>query len=120
MSERPDPAPASQSEGINVAGSALACNLGAFDEAERARHSELTRELQGAVLSTSERQDGYELRISAEKMPLTHLAEWVSLESRCCPFLDFRIAQPRNGGQLLLELTGEPGVKPILRASLGN
>jgi hypothetical protein len=47
----------------------------------------------------------------AEKMSLTELAERVSLEARCCPFLDFAMPLSGSGGPAKLRLTGGPGVK---------
>ena len=61
--------------------------------------------LLGAVVRVAELPDGYELaldlgRISdAQGQPdcVVEVAEWVDLESRCCPFLDFRIDVVEKG-----------------------
>jgi hypothetical protein len=46
---------------------------------------------------------------------LAELAEWVSAESKCCPFFDFHIDVEREGKLLCLRLTGEEGIKPFIR-----
>jgi hypothetical protein len=44
------------------------------------------------------------------------LTEFVRLESRCCPFLRFRLTVEPAGGPVWLELTGGPGTREFLEA----
>ena len=44
------------------------------------------------------------------------LAEWVTLEQRCCPFLDFSLETGRDG--VMLRLTGPEGTPEFLREEL--
>jgi hypothetical protein len=96
----------------------FSCDLGALSAAERERHRELLRELREAVLSRNELASGYAFDISDTKMSWLRLAEWVGLESRCCPFFDFHISQARDRGAMTLELSGEPGIKSVIEMEL--
>lgn len=138
-----------------AAGEPLACRLDALSPAERARHQKLTALLQRAVVGVRELPDGYELALDLSRLPadaqgdpvcVVEIAEWVDLEARCCPFLDFGIAVRGKGtvapercahedapgerradadapGQghapaeaVALALTGGPGVKDFLKS----
>lgn len=94
----------------------FACNMKALTSAERTRHQELTRALFAAVTEKSELPDGYGFKLTAKD--LTKVAEWVSLEARCCPFFTFALEQSRDGGPLWLKITGAEGVKAFIRAEL--
>lgn len=85
---------------------AIACNMNALTHEERRRYGQLIRKLQAARVGTTELPDGYELTLDLKALSAAELAEWIALESRCCPFLDFGIA---------LRLTGGEGVKEFLR-----
>jgi len=94
---------------------ALACNRGAVTGEDRKRQEALTRQLLGAVSGKRELADGYAFRLAG--MPLPAIAEWVTLERRCCGFFEFRIDVPRRGNSIWLRLTGPAGVKEFMRAN---
>src|SRR5262245_38186342 len=71
---------------------ALVCRLDALDAADRARHAALRAQLDAAVEAVDELPDGYALRCRADAAVFTSTAEWITLERRCCPFLDFALA----------------------------
>jgi hypothetical protein len=96
--------------------SPFACDLSALSSEERERHRTLVRKLGGAVAARREDPDGYSLRIDRERMALAELGEWIALESRCCPFFDFRISLAREGGELWVSLAGRAGAKEFIRA----
>jgi hypothetical protein len=94
----------------------LACNLHALTSAERERHQALSAKLKEALVRSQERAKGYAFTLDPAHVTLLQLAEWVSLEARCCPFLDFGIRFQSKGAELTLELTGEsPEVKSFLQ-----
>ena len=103
----------------------LVCRLDALSSAQRARHQKLTAMLQRAVVGTRELPDGWELALDLSRLPadaqgdpvcVVEIAEWVDLEARCCPFLDFALGvRGQSAGTLSLALTGGPGVKEFLR-----
>lgn len=103
----------------------LACHLDALTPEERERHRSLGETLQGAIAGASELPDGYEVSVDLARLggaagspPLARLAEWVDLESRCCPFLAFRIDLPEGARIARLRLTGGDGVKAFLRTEI--
>jgi len=92
----------------------FACELSALTRDERVHHRQLTDQLLAAVVERAELKHGYGLRLPPSSLPL--VAEWVGLESRCCPFFDFELALAQDHGPLWLRITGVEGVKAFLRA----
>jgi hypothetical protein len=45
---------------------------------------------------------------------LMTVAEWVSLERKCCPFFAFEIEQPKDQGPVWLRITGSEGAKAFI------
>jgi hypothetical protein len=98
----------------------IACDLDAIGSADRARYNELRAMLAASVLGKRELPDGIAIHISAERMPLVQLAEWISFERKCCPFFDFTIDVAAASGPVWVSLTGRPGVKEFLAHTLGR
>ncbi|MCA1582718.1 MAG: hypothetical protein LC796_15270 [Acidobacteria bacterium] len=103
----------------------LACRLDALTTEERERHRSLGETLQRAIAGASELPDGYEVSVDLARLGgaggsagLVRLAEWVDLESRCCPFLTFGIDFPGGGRIARLRLTGGEGVKAFLKTEI--
>jgi hypothetical protein len=92
----------------------IACNLGVFTRPERARHLELIAMLKDKVGEVREGEGGYAFRYSPDLLrPLT---EWVTLETKCCPFLDFQIElEPQPDGAAWLRLGGDEDVREFIR-----
>jgi hypothetical protein len=106
--------PGASSEGQAVTErSQFYCNVNALSPTERARHKQLSQQLALAQRETKELPDGFAFRLQAGAS-LTDLAEWVSLERKCCPFFTFGIEMERNNGPLWLKLRGEEGVKQFI------
>jgi hypothetical protein len=98
---------------------AFVCDLTALDPTQRTRHAALARALRPAVMDIEELPDGYAARFAPSDARLLELAEFVTLEGRCCPFLTLAVERAADGGPLRLRITGRPGVKPLIRAELG-
>jgi hypothetical protein len=92
------------------------CNTKALNPNERAHHKLLTDKLVAQRMEIIETDKGYEFQYSPSAVSLAELAEWVTAESKCCPFLGFHIDLENEGKLLCLRLTGEEGVKAFLRA----
>jgi hypothetical protein len=91
------------------------CNSKALGASERTRHKELTEKLMSSRTETIETEKGYEFHYSPAKVAVAEVAEWVVMESKCCPFFDFHI-DLENAGQLVcLRLTGREGIKAFIR-----
>jgi hypothetical protein len=102
------------SDGCCHSESPLACDLDAISAVDRPRYGELRRMLADAITSNRELPDGIAIQIAIEGMTLEHLAEWISFERKCCPFLEFRIDIAPKSGPVWLSLTGRAGVKEFL------
>jgi hypothetical protein len=95
------------------------CNMNALSKTDRERYNQLIRKLEDARVEIRELPDGYAIRLQSEKIALSDQAEWITYESRCCPFFDFEIELKRDNGPLWLKLEGKEGVKPFIRAEFG-
>ena len=93
--------------------SPIACDLGAISAADRPRYDELRKMLAASAIGKRELSDGVAVRISTERMALAQLAEWISFERKCCPFLDFRIDVAPESGPVWVSLTGRAGRQGI-------
>ena len=108
---------------VSSSSAPLVCRLDALTASERERHRLLSDLLQKAAVAASELPQGYDITVDLTKLPvgdsrsrpLLQLADWVDLESRCCPFLDFEIRISGQGGPVGVRLTGGDGVKAFLR-----
>lgn len=91
----------------------IACNLNAIDAETRPRYQALVTKLKSAILDRGETPLGYRYRL-ASGLELAEVAEWISLERLCCPFLDFRLEISGTAREWYLTLEGPTGVKEIL------
>ena len=98
----------------------IACDLDAISTNDRPRYNELRAMLAASALGKRELPDGIAIHIATERMPLAQLAEWISFERKCCPFLDFTIDVAAESGPVWISLTGRPGVKEFLSQALGR
>ena len=92
------------------------CNTKALNSAERVRHQQLTDKLVAERKQIVETDIGYEFQYDPSSVSIAEVAEWVTGESKCCPFFDFHIDLEHEGRRVCLRLTGEEGVKPFLRS----
>ncbi len=93
----------------------LSCTLSALNDRDRQRHGELLGRLRAAIAERRELPDGYAFNLGAG-LPLADLAEWISLERRCCPFFGFTVEAKPGQDDLWLHLTGGGDVKAFIRA----
>ena len=96
--------------------SSFYCNLKALSMEERARHMQLTHDIERARVETVEMANGFAFRFQEGTVSLAELAEWISAERKCCPFFDFEIEQQADNGPLWLKLRGKEGVKAFTRS----
>ncbi len=92
------------------------CNIKALTPDERAHHKQLGDKLMAARKEIVETAKGYEFQFSPENVTLAELADWVTVESKCCPFFDFHMDLENEGKLISLRLTGEEGIKQFIRA----
>ena len=96
----------------------LACDLGALDPAQRARHSALRAELGTLRIDARELADGDAFSYPAEADVILKLAEFMTLERRCCPFFDFELEVGAAGSYARLRIGGGPDVQEFLRGAM--
>jgi len=92
------------------------CNIKALTPAEREHHKKLSEKLLAARKETVEIEKGYEFQYSPADVSVAEVADWVTNESKCCPFFDFHIDLEQEGKLICLRLTGEEGIKAFIRA----
>src|SRR6266404_4341002 len=100
--------------GVCAADVPLACNLKAISAAERPRYNDLVKRLRVSVQDRNELTDGYAYKLDTKKITLPEVAEWITMERLCCPFLTFQLDVKGNGDSQLT-LRGPAGAKAILR-----
>ena len=91
------------------------CNSKALTAEERAHHKRLGDKLTRARKALVETEKGYEFQFSPSDVTLAELADWVTAESKCCPFFDFHIDLENQRRLICLRLTGEQGIKQFIR-----
>jgi hypothetical protein len=96
----------------------FACRANALDKAQRGRQQALLETVRRTALDKHDLPEGLELRFAADAALFVELAEWVSLERRCCPFLDFAL-EWKADDSVAVRLTGRPGVKELIAAEMG-
>ena len=92
----------------------LACNMKAISAKQRPRYNDLTKRLRSAVRDRSEVSDGYAYELDSMAMALPDVAEWITMERLCCPFLIFQL-EVKGDGASQLTLRGPAGAKAILQ-----
>lgn len=99
--------------------SPIACVMSALDDGQRQRRKELETRLGAAIEEVRELPDGYEIRLPSTSQIVRDVAEFITYERRCCPFLDFELMVEREGGPAWLRLKGREGVKEFVRHEFG-
>lgn len=100
--------------------SPIACDMSVLSPAQRETHLATSRELFSKVQAIKELADGYEFQLSDEADVVLKVAEFVTLEKLCCPFLNFAIDIEADGGPVTLRLTGREGVKAFVREEING
>ena len=99
-----------------ITNSPLACNMAAFNTEQGKRHQTLTQQLFESVEDIQELPGGYAFRLPMRSSLYMAVAEFITLERLCCPFLNFVLEVEPEEGPLWLKLTGPDGVKQFLQA----
>ena len=96
--------------------SPFACDRTALTPEVRKRHfEELGPALVSLRKSVRELPDGYEFEFPKDEKTYQLLTEWAFQERLCCPFFDLDVRMEREGGPLLLRVTGREGVKDFIK-----
>ena len=98
----------------------LACNMGVFTPSQQEAHIQTTTELIQAVQSVQDIENGYEFRFPNETEFISKIAEFISNERLCCPFLEFTLNVVSNSELVFLSLTGPLGTQEFLLAEFNG
>jgi hypothetical protein len=98
----------------------LVCNMNVFTPAERESHIQATMELIQTLQRFQGVEGGYEFRFPNESELISKIAEFISNERLCCPFLKFTLQVNSNDEPISLSLTGPDGTQEFLRAEFGG
>ena len=90
--------------------------MNVFTTAQREAHIQNTTELIQAVESVQEVENGYEFKFPNETGFISKIAEFISNERLCCPFLKFTLKIVSNSEPVSLALTGPIGTQEFLQA----
>jgi hypothetical protein len=100
--------------------SPFACNMLTIESDQRQQHIATAGQMFRAVRSIRELPNGYAFHLPDEPDILNLVTEFISLERLCCPFFGFTIEIEPEGEAVWLQLTGREGVKPFIRAEIGE
>jgi hypothetical protein len=98
----------------------ITCVLRALGPEQRRREGELLEEHLASIQERREREDGYSFRYPEDPALFARMAELVTLEHRCCPFLDFRLEWAGAERTPWLHITGGARVKPFVAETFGT
>jgi hypothetical protein len=94
--------------------------MGVFTSAQRESHIQTTTELIRSVQGVQEVEDGYQFMFLNESELIRKIAEFISNERLCCPFLSFSLNIASNLEPISLSLTGPIGTQEFLRAEFNG
>lgn len=98
----------------------IACDLTVFSSKERLTHETTSIEIFKSSIERQELEDGYSFKYeySIERFQL--IANWITQESRCCPFFTFQLAlEPAaNKFEIWLTLKGGEQIKKFLKENI--
>ena len=98
----------------------LVCNMNVFTPEQREAHILKTIELTQFIQSVQEVENGYEFIFPNETDFISWLAEFISNERLCCPFLKFTLTISPGSESITLSLSGPIGTQEFLKAEFAG
>jgi len=86
-----------------------------FTPAQRNSHVENATQLMKTVQSIQEVENGFRFTFPDDTELITKIAEFISNERLCCPFLRFNLNVNPNSEPISLSLAGHLGTQEFLR-----
>ena len=93
----------------------LTCNMNVFTPEQREDHIRTTTHLFEQVHSVQEVAHGYKFIFPSEAEIISKIAEFISNERLCCPFLEFDLNVSTIDKPISLSLTGPAGTQEFLQ-----
>ena len=100
--------------------SPLVCNMDVFTPVQREAHIQTTTELIQVVQRVEEVENGYEFIFPNETSIISKIAQFISNERLCCPFLACNLNVFSTSEPISLSLTGPLGTQEFLRAEFNG
>ena len=86
------------------------------DKELRARREKYLDKMAESLVASEDLDDGTRFRFRIGDSILTDLAEIISLERECCPFLSFKIAVEAGSNLVSLDMAGPGETKEMIRS----
>lgn len=96
----------------------LACDMSKMSKTQRERYNELAQILETRRQAVHELADGFALVFPSNTETQVAVAEFMSLEHLCCPFLRLTMGVEPGGSTLTFSLTGSGEAKAVIRSEL--
>ena len=97
----------------------LVCNMNVFTPTERESYIRTTTQLFQSVQNIQEVENGFEFSFPNSET-LARMAEFITNERLCCPFLKFTLTINPDPQPISLILTGPAGTQEFLRAEFSE
>ena len=95
----------------------IACNPNAISAEQSERWMVVGKQMYQAIQEVRELSNGYAFRLPSDSAILLIIAEDLTIERLCCPFLRFTLDIAPAGGPVWLSFTGPEGTKTFLKFS---
>lgn len=92
----------------------IACSL--TDSELQQRRTDVLREAKSAMTAVRETENGFIYQFASASDRIGALANLITLEHQCCPFLTFKLTVEPGNQPVSLELSGPEGTKEFLIA----
>ena len=96
----------------------LACDLSALTDAQRGRHLEVAQQVFALKQFVRDLPEGYALQYADEPPLYLLLAEFMSLEHRCCPFFHLTLEVEPEQKSIWLHIGGSAAIKEFARMEM--
>ena len=116
--ERDEMAGSDDVENVDCGGD-WSIDLTALDNGERNRRALLDEWLQVGICEIFERPDGYAFWLDPDCHIAKHVEEFVVLERRCLPFLQFHVRTDAEHDGPVVEISGPEGAKTFVASHYG-
>ncbi|MEQ1764870.1 MAG: hypothetical protein ABL984_17205 [Pyrinomonadaceae bacterium] len=93
----------------------FACNPTAIKAEDKPRYKDLAAKVKSAKEEVKETDGGYALRYESSSETIRDLAEFITYERACCPFIQFEMVIEKDNGAAWLKMEGGKEIKEILK-----
>jgi len=95
----------------------IACARLSFTPEEKQKYEALRAKIFSKLVKIEELEKGYEFLLEMESDLLHNLSDWLPLEHKCCPFLQFTLVLYKDD-YIRLQLTGPEEIKEFILQEL--